>query len=76
MNYKETRFCENLNITQFDTEGEYNIPVYDKNNKSIKTIDLEEEHQGIIPHVHHGYNHNEFDSIKGATNLTLKEKNS
>lgn len=27
MNYRETRFCENLNIMQFDTEGEYNTPI-------------------------------------------------
>lgn len=27
MNYRQTRFCENLNKAQFDTEGEYNIPI-------------------------------------------------
>ena len=27
MNYRKTRFCENLNIMQFDTEGEYNTPI-------------------------------------------------
>lgn len=27
MNYRETRFCENLNIVQFDTDGEYNTPI-------------------------------------------------
>lgn len=27
MTYKQTRFCENLNISQFETVGEYNIPV-------------------------------------------------
>ena len=27
MNYRETRFFENLNIMQFDTEGEYNTPI-------------------------------------------------
>src|SRR5574344_2548748 len=26
-NYRNTRFCENLNIAQFETEGQYNIPV-------------------------------------------------
>ena len=25
MNYRNTRFCENLNIAQFETEGQYNI---------------------------------------------------
>lgn len=27
MNYRERRFCENLNLLQFKTEGKYNIPV-------------------------------------------------
>ncbi len=27
MNYRETRFCENLNIAQFETVGKYNTPV-------------------------------------------------
>ncbi len=26
MNYRDNRFCENLNIAQFETEGQYNIP--------------------------------------------------
>ena len=26
-NYRNSRFCENLNIAQFETEGQYNIPV-------------------------------------------------
>ena len=26
-NYRDTRFCENLNIAQFETEGQYNIPI-------------------------------------------------
>ena len=29
MNYRNTRFCENLNIAQFETEGQYNIPARD-----------------------------------------------
>ena len=32
------------------------------------------KHLGMIPHTHHGYNHNENDSIKGASRLTVKEK--
>ena len=26
-NYRNSRFCENLNIAQFETDGQYNIPV-------------------------------------------------
>ena len=26
-NYRNSRFCENLNIAKFETEGRYNIPV-------------------------------------------------
>ena len=47
---------------------------FDKNNKRSKTIDLSHPHKGVMPHTHHGYEHNENDSKKGATNLTTKEK--
>ncbi|MBQ8768822.1 MAG: hypothetical protein IJZ15_04160 [Oscillospiraceae bacterium] len=50
------------------------ISYYDNANKRKKTIDLGKDHHGIIPHVHHGYNHNELDGINGATRLTKKEK--
>lgn len=30
--------------------------------------------EGQKPHTHHGCNHNEYDSKKGASNLTPKEK--
>lgn len=50
------------------------ISYYDNSNKRNKTIDLGKDHYGIIPHVHHGYNHNELDGPKGATRLTKKEK--
>lgn len=49
------------------------ISYYDKDNKRNKTIDLDKPHNGLSPHVHHGYEHNEFDGPKGATNLTLEE---
>lgn len=32
MNYRNNRFCENLNIEQFETEGEYNIPILEPYN--------------------------------------------
>lgn len=50
------------------------IIYFDKNNKRSKTIDLSHSHNGITPHVHHGYEHNENDSSKGMANLTPEEK--
>ena len=59
-------------------DGEGNpkfISYYDKDNKRRKQIDLDRPHKGMMPHTHHGYNHNENDNAKGATNPTSKEKN-
>ena len=50
------------------------ISYYDASNKMSKTIDLDKPHNGISPHVHHGYEHNEGDNSKGATGLTVKER--
>ena len=50
------------------------ISYYDTENKRTKTIDLDKPHRGMLPHVHHGYNHNENDGPKGATNLSPKER--
>lgn len=51
------------------------IVYFDGNNKRRKQIDLDHEHKKMQPHVHHGYNHNEYDlSKKGGTRLTTKEK--
>lgn len=47
---------------------------YDDQKKRTKQIDLNHVHKGMKPHAHHGYNHNENDSIKGASNLTTAEK--
>ena len=49
------------------------VTYFDKQNKRNKTIDLSHFHAGMNPHVHHGYNHNEFDGTKGATRLSKKE---
>lgn len=27
-NYRSKRFCENLNVAQFETEGDYNMPCF------------------------------------------------
>ena len=50
------------------------ITYYDRKNKRTKQIDLNHVHKGMKPHTHHGYNHNENDSAKGASNLTTEEK--
>lgn len=50
------------------------ISYYDAQNKRSKTIDLDKPHKGLIPHVHHGYEHNENDGPKGATGLSSKER--
>lgn len=50
------------------------IIYYDRNNKRVKQIDLNHTHKGMNPHTHHGYNHNENDGAKGASNLTTEEK--
>lgn len=50
------------------------ISYYDKDSKRRKQIDLDKPHRGVVPHTHHGYNHNENDSSKGYANLTEKEK--
>jgi len=51
------------------------ISYYDRDNKRRKQIDLDKPHQGVSPHTHHGYNHNENDTGKGFAHMTTKEKN-
>nr|DAP77798.1 MAG TPA: hypothetical protein [Caudoviricetes sp.] len=50
------------------------ITYYDNENKRVKQIDLYPAHNGMDPHTHHGYWHNENDSKKGAGNPTRDEK--
>ncbi len=50
------------------------IMYFDKNNKRVKSIDLDHEHKKMKPHTHHGYIHFENDGPKGAANLTTEEK--
>ena len=49
------------------------ITYYDNNGKRNRQIDLQKVHKGIKPHTHHGYEHNENDSKKGASKLTTEE---
>lgn len=49
------------------------IVYFDDDRKRKKVIDLTHPHNGMKPHVHHGYFHNENDGAKGGTNLTEKE---
>lgn len=48
---------------------------YGNNLKKSKQIDLRHKHRGIQPHTHHGQYHSEDDTKKGATRLTIKERN-
>lgn len=50
------------------------ITYYDNEGKRTKSIDLTHKHNKLSLHVHHGYNHNENDGKKGATNLNPDEK--
>lgn len=49
------------------------IYYFDKHNKRSKQIDMT-NHHGKSPHVHHGYEHNEYSSGNEPVGLTLKER--
>lgn len=50
------------------------IIYFDKDNKRSKQIDLvPPAHNGILPHTHRGYFHNEDDEKEANLNLTSKE---
>ena len=56
------------------------IVYFDNENKRSKQIDIQHVHKNpssgekLIPHVHHGYEHNEHDGKSGAAHLTKQEK--
>ncbi len=50
------------------------ISYYDNKNKRSRQIDLDKPHHGVVPHTHHGYEHNERDSAKGFSRLTTEER--
>ena len=50
------------------------IVYFDNENKRSKQIDIDHSYKGERPHTHHGYNHNENDSAKGASKLTPDEQ--
>ena len=50
------------------------VVYFDKNNKRNKQIDIDKPHNGVQPHTHYGYFHNENGSPKGASKPTAKEK--
>lgn len=50
------------------------VVYFDKNNKRAKQIDLTPpEHNNLLPHVHRGYKHNEYDPKEKRLNLSKKE---
>lgn len=61
-------------VTVNDRNSLVAVTYYDNRNKRRKQIDLEKPHKGMSPHTHHGYEHNEDDSVKGAAHLTTEEK--
>lgn len=70
----ETMTKGRVYVTIDDKDKPKYISYYDKDNKRTKQIDLTRPHNGISPHTHHGYEHNENDGPKGATKLSTKEK--
>lgn len=56
-----------------DRDKVKSIVYFDSSNRRSKQIDLN-DHHGILPHVHHGYFHNEHSLNKNATGLSSKEK--
>jgi hypothetical protein len=52
-----------------DQREEKSIIYIGNDNKRYKQIDLDHRDGGVIPHVHHGYFHNENDSKKDMQNL-------
>ena len=63
-----------VTLTKGDDPKPKFISYYDNENKRVKQIDLDRPHKGVLPHTHHGYEHNESDSSKGFANLTVEEK--
>ena len=49
------------------------IVYFDNENQRSKQIDIDHSQKGEQPHTHHGYNHNENDSARGAAMLTPDE---
>ncbi|MBQ6374016.1 MAG: hypothetical protein IJJ45_05945 [Clostridia bacterium] len=70
----ETMTRGRVYVTVNDKQEISSISYYDKDNKRVKQIDLNHTHKGMKPHTHHGYNHNENDSAKGAANVTSEER--
>ncbi len=71
---QETMTRGRVYVTVNEENRLVSITYYDNVNKRRKQIDLEKAHKGIKPHTHHGYNHNESDSQKGAAKLTTEER--
>lgn len=66
----ETMTRGRVYVTVNDRNELKTITYYDNSGKRTKSIDLTHEHEGKIPHTHHGYFHGEY----GTTKLTPEEK--
>lgn len=71
---QETMTRGRVYATVNDKNKVVSISYYDNQYKRRKQIDLEKVHKGMLPHTHHGYEHNEGDGSKGAAKPTNKEK--
>lgn len=71
---QETMTKGRVYVTVNSRDAPVSVTYYDRNGKRTKTIDLTHFHASMKPHTHHGYEHNELDGIKGATNLTTEER--
>lgn len=70
---KETMTSGRVYVTVGGDELQ-SITYFDKENKRVKQINLDHTHKGMKLHTHHGYFHNENDSLKGASKLSKEEK--
>lgn len=70
----ETMTKGRVYVTVNSNDDLVSITYYDSSGKRNKQIDLTKPHADLLPHTHHGYEHNEDDGVKGATRLTPKEQ--
>ena len=70
----ETMTRNRVYVTVNDANQLVYITYMSGKNLRVKNIDLLHAHKGMIPHVHHGYFHNENDGHKGGTRLNAQEK--
>ena len=66
----ETRTKGRVYVTVNNRNQLKSITYYDTKGMRTKTLGLDKPHNGLLPHTHHGYFHDEY----GTGKLTTKEK--